>query len=99
MSYFVLWAEDCPNSLELRQKLRPAHRARLRRHSHPVVCHSGGPWLDNRGEMAGSVLFIEAESIEHVQAYIAEDPYVQNGLYRKVEIHPFVWGLGQPEDS
>ena len=99
VSYFVLWAQDRPNSLELRQKLRPEHRARLRQHDHPVVCRSGGPWLNDAGEMAGSVLVIEAASIDAVEAYVAEDPYVQNDLYQSIEIRPFVWGLGQPEDS
>jgi len=97
MSFFVLWAKDKSNALELRSTLRPEHRARLRTHDHQVVCHCGGPWLDDHGQMAGSVLFIEADSIEAVEKYISDDPYVTHGLYESYEIRPFVWGLGQPE--
>jgi uncharacterized protein YciI len=49
--------------------------------------------------MNGTMLVIEAETEEAVRAYLAEDPYMQAGLYERLEVRPFNWGLGQPETA
>lgn len=96
MSHFVFWGEDRADGLADRLRVRDEHRAWLRTHPHPVTCLSGGPWLNAQGDMAGSMLVIEAESIDAVAAYLAEDPYAKVGLFKSSRIQPFVWGLGQP---
>lgn len=99
MAYFCVHALDHADRLEDRLRLRESHRARLRRHDHPVTVRIGGPLLDEAGRMIGSLLVIEAADREAVEAYLAHDPYVFGGLYREVAIHAFNWGLGQPEAS
>jgi len=95
--YFVVYAIDRPGAAAIRAQHRPAHRDRLRRHEHPVAVRIGGPLLDEGGAMIGSMLVIEAENAAAVETYLAGDPYVENGLYARVEVRPFAWGLGAPD--
>ena len=73
-----------------------AHRARLREHDRPVRVRIGGPLLDNDGGMIGTMLVVEAESIDLVKRFFDQDPHVRADVYASVAIHPFNWGLGNP---
>ncbi len=97
MAYFVVHALDKPGRAELREENRPAHRARLRNPDDPVKVHVGGPLLDEGGAMIGTMLVVEAGDKAVVEAFVSGDPYTQAGLYDTVHIHPYLWGLGQPE--
>lgn len=97
MPYFVVHALDADGKADARAKARSAHRQRLRSHSHPLTVHIGGPLLNDANEMCGTLLVIEAESEDVVGHYLAGDPYSKAGVYRKVDIHEYNWGLGQPE--
>lgn len=99
MAYFVVYGLDAPGSAEVRTAHRAAHRERLRAPDHPVTVHVGGPLLDEVGDMIGSLLIIEADSMATVEAFVAGDPYSKNDLYASVEIRPFNWGLGAPESG
>jgi hypothetical protein len=82
----------------VRAAVRDAHRKRLREHDHPVTVRLGGPTLDEKGRMNGSLLVIEAASRADVEAFLSGDPYVEAGLYDRTEIRPWNWGLGKPEE-
>ncbi|MBF9033180.1 YciI family protein [Rhodobacterales bacterium HKCCE2091] len=97
MAYFSVYAMDAPGKQDLRQRLRPAHRERLRAHDHPVTVHIGGPLLGGDNEMIGTLLVVEAADGDAVEAFLSGDPYMEQGLFRSVEIRPFLWGLGQPD--
>ncbi len=97
-TYFAVWARDRPGMLEQRQRVREAHRARLREGAPGVRVVLGGPTTDEAGDMAGSLLVIEAVDIERVRAFVADDPYVAEGVYdpASVQILPWRWGIGRP---
>lgn len=97
--YFAVFATDRPRLETLRRQIRPAHRAHLRDPSpHPVVVRLGEPTLDERdGRMNGTLLVVEAASLDEVQAFLADDPYVRAGLFQRVEIRPWNWSLGAPD--
>ena len=99
--YFVVWATDQEGTQAARLAVRDAHRARLREPgAHPVVVVAGGPTLsESEGGMNGSLLVIEADDIEAVRRFVAEDPYELAGVYACVEIRPWQWGLGTPNRS
>ncbi len=99
MPYFVVHALDALDKVAERTSNRPAHRARLREHDHPVTVHIGGPLLDDAGVMCGTMLVVEAAKPADVEAYLAGDPYTLAGVYGSVAIHGYRWGLGQPEDD
>ena len=97
VTYFCVHAFDHPGRLADRTRLRETHRARLRQHDHPVKVLIGGPLADDDGTMIGSMLVIEARDRAAAVAYLAGDPYMRNGLYQRVEVTRFNWGLGVPE--
>jgi len=93
---FVVWANDHPGSLAQRQQVREAHRARLRDPApHRVQVLLAGPTLDAVADtMNGTLLVVEAATLDEVQAFVADDPYVQHGVYERVEIRPWRCGIG-----
>lgn len=94
---FAIYALDNPDTGDLRAQHRDAHRARLRNHAHPVTVVSAGPLFADDGKTAvGSIFVMEAESLEAVRRYMAEDPFVLNAIYGTVNIHPFTWTIGGP---
>lgn len=97
--FFAVFATDHPDSLVLRQRLRPSHQAHLRAtDAHRVVVRLGGPTLDDAGlAMNGTLLVIEAGSLSEVESFIQDDPYVQAGLFSSIQIRPWHWSLGNPE--
>jgi hypothetical protein len=46
----------------------------------------GGPMLDDNGDMAGSLVIMEAESRAEAEAFNAADPYTLAGLWERVDI-------------
>lgn len=99
MPFFVVHALDAPGKAAARVENRPAHRARLRRHDHPLTVRIGGPLLNETGEMCGTMLVVEAKSRKDVKEYLAVDPYALSGVYQSVSIYAFNWGLRQPEEQ
>jgi uncharacterized protein YciI len=89
--HFLLIATDKPNALELRMATRQAHLDYVRGSS---LVKIGGPMLNDAGEMAGSMLVLEAEDQAAAQAFAAADPYAVAGLFEKVELRPFKLTLG-----
>lgn len=96
MTLYAVWATDCEGVLAERERVRPAHRARLRAPgAHPVRVVLAGPTLERvAGSMNGTLLVVEAEDAQAVHDFVCGDPYFEAGVYRSVEIRPFVCGLG-----
>ena len=97
MPYYTIHALDAPGKASARSEARPSHRARLREHDYDVTVRIGGPLLNDRGDMCGTLLVIEADDKAKVVEFLQGDPYSQAGVYERVEIHEFNWGLGKPE--
>ena len=96
--YFVVFATDKPGVQELRETNRPAHREYLRNPGrHRVTVRIAGPtFSDDTSAMNGTMLIVEAENIDPVRAFVAEDPYSRAGLFQSVEIRLWNWGLNNP---
>lgn len=99
MAYFAVHALDKPGSGAIRAENRPAHRARLRAHDHPLQVVVGGPLMSDDGSMVGTLLIVDAATREEVEAFVSGDPYATAGLYERVDIRPFAWGLGAPAQA
>lgn len=87
MALFVLTCLDKPGALALRLANREAHFAYIG--GLPHVLRLGGPFLDEAGDMAGSLMIIEVEDLAAAQAFSAGDPYVKAGLFQSVDIRPW----------
>jgi len=86
MAHFVLICIDKPNSLALRMANREAHLAYA---GGLGVVRLGGPFLDENGDMAGSLIVLEVEDRAAAEAFAAGDPYGKAGLFERVEIRPW----------
>ena len=86
MPLFVLTCVDKPGGLQARLDAREAHLAYVRETGQLKL---GGPFLDEAGQMAGSLLIIEAEDLAAAQAFSARDPYQLAGVFQSVDIRAF----------
>jgi len=96
MTDFLIYAEDKPDSLHIRQEAREAHIAWLKTPS-TVKLLTAGPWLDEAGQMRGSLVIVEAESKTIVEDWLANDPYKAAGLTASVIIKDYLWVIGRPK--
>ena len=80
---FALIAKDKPGSLEVRKANREAHVAYLK--STDAV-EMAGPFLNENGDMCGSLIVLEFDDITEAQAWAAEDPYKKADLFASIEI-------------
>ena len=88
---FMVYTRDNDDAIDIRKANRETHLAYLRKDG-DVKAISAGPWLADRGlkggSAVGSLLVVEAVSIEAVKAWNKADPYVLAGLTAEVIIHP-----------
>jgi uncharacterized protein YciI len=87
MPLFVISWMDKPDSLELRMANREAHLAYAAKHHDQV--RLGGPFLGPDGQMAGSMMVLEMESLEAAQAFHDADPYKLAGLIEHSDVRPW----------
>ena len=93
MTIFAIHCVDKPNSLELRMATREAHLAYVGGFREQL--RLGGPMLNQGGDMAGSIILVEMETLAEAQAFAASDPYNQAGLFERVHISAFRPTLGK----
>ena len=89
MALFVISYIDKPNSLALRMANREAHLAYAHADDKPVKVKLGGPYLDEKGDMAGSLLIVEAPTRADAMAFTENDPYVRAGLFSSIDVRPY----------
>jgi len=83
---FVVIATDKDNSLALRMATREAHFAYARETG---AIKLGGPFLNAKEEMAGSLIVFEAPDLDAAKRWHANDPYVKAGLFAQSEVRPW----------
>lgn len=94
MPLFVLYGLDKPGGLETRKATRQTHLDWIASLA-PRVKIAGPMFADDGATPIGSVMVIEADSLEAAKADYAKDPYAAAGLWAKTEIHPFNWVIKQ----
>ena len=87
MTLFVISWRDKPGALEVRMGAREAHLAYA--HDQGDRVKLGGPYLDESGQMCGSLIIYEAETLEEAQAFHDKDPYKLAGLFETSTITPW----------
>lgn len=83
---FVITAIDKPNALSLRVATRQAHFDYA---LSTDTLRLGGPFLDAKGDMIGSLMIIDAPDIEAAREWHANDPYVKAGVFARSDIQPW----------
>ena len=93
--HFVIFATDRSDHEKAREGERPRHHKYIHDPELPVRVQVAGPTLDPDSEaMNGSLFIIEAEDMAAAEAFVADDPYNQAGVFETVVIRPFHWGIG-----
>jgi len=94
---FAFVCKDKPGYLNVRTETRPAHLEHLNKLNAEGTLKMAGPFLDAEGKPNGSLVIVEAESVEAAVAIADADPYTKAGLFESVEIKPFNWVFNKPE--
>jgi uncharacterized protein YciI len=92
MATYVFYGLDGPDGLAIRKTTRPAHLDFIRSLGGRV--RVGGPMLGaDGGAPVGTMLVIEAETLDDAKATMANDPYAHAKLFKSTDIRPFDWIL------
>ncbi|MGY4674535.1 YciI family protein [Ursidibacter arcticus] len=93
--YYVIFAQDIPNTLEKRLAVREKHLARLKQlqAEDRLLTAGPNPAIDdeNPGDagFTDSTVIAEFSSLEQAKQWASEDPYVEAGVYGEVIVKPF----------
>ena len=93
--YYVIIAEDSPNSLDKRIAHRPAHLARLTELQNQGRLLLAGPMpaIDSvdpgPAGFTGSLIVAEFSDLQAAKDWANADPFVNVGVYANVSVKPF----------
>lgn len=87
---FVLTAYDGTDSEApaRRASARPAHLEHAAEIEATGQLIAGGAILNAAGQMIGSTMYVDFESREELDAWIADDPYVTGNVWQEITIQP-----------
>ena len=81
MLYAVI-CKDKPGALQTRLGTRAAHLAYIEATG---IVKMAGPFLED-GQMCGSLVIVEAETLAAAQDWAANDPYAKAGLFASATV-------------
>jgi len=93
--WYAIEGHDVPDSLPRRQRARPAHLARLEalRDAGRLLLAGPFPAIDSEDPgpagFTGSLIVAEFETLAAARAWADADPYVEAGVYARVDVRPF----------
>ena len=79
----ALICHDKPAALQTRIDNRQAHLAYI---AATGVVELAGPFLDDQGQMTGSLIILNVETLKAAQDWAQADPYAKAGLFDSVSI-------------
>jgi uncharacterized protein len=88
---FALICRDKPGALPTRLETRAAHLAYIEATG---VVEMAGPFLDDVGQMTGSLVVIEVPDRAAAEAWAAGDPYAKAGLFESVTVQAWKKVIG-----
>ena len=90
---YALICTDGPTGAEARTTIRPEHLAYLQTIGSALKL--AGPLMSEDGARpVGSLIVIEADTIDDARAFAAGDPYAKAGAFSSVEIKPYNLAIG-----
>lgn len=93
--YYVIFAQDIPDTLAKRLAVREKHLERLKQlqAEDRLLTAGPNPAIDdeNPGEagFTGSTVIARFNSLEEAKQWASQDPYVEAGVYGEVIVKPF----------
>lgn len=93
---YILYNEDRPDGLAIREATRDAHLAYLERHKDKLVL--GGGLLSEDGQTRlGSVFIINVPNRKAAEAFSADEPFRKAGLFQTIKVTRMRRGQWHPE--
>ena len=95
MMYYAMIGEDAPDSLEARMAARPEHLARLNalKDEGRLLIAGPCPAIDSPDPgpagFSGPLVAAEFASLADAEAWLAQDPYVIEGVFARTTVKPF----------
>ena len=81
---FLIRAYDGEGKLDKRMEVRPRHLESMKSLNSHII--SAGGLLDEEGRMKGSALIMDFESRKELDDYLANEPYVLEHVWEKIEV-------------
>ena len=79
----ALICRDKPGHLQTRLDTRAAHLEHINASG---VVEMAGPFLSPEGQMTGSLVVLQVETLAQAEDWAANDPYAKAGLFQSVTI-------------
>ncbi|MCR8557159.1 hypothetical protein KXD93_05875 [Mucilaginibacter sp. BJC16-A38] len=91
MNQYLITAYDHTdaNGLSRRMNVRPHHldgASALKKNGNFIL---GGAMLNDKGKMIGSVMVLQFETVEELEAWKQSEPYITQDVWESVDIKPF----------
>jgi uncharacterized protein YciI len=80
-------AKDKPGMLEKRLATRPVHLDHLKAMGEKLVL--AGALIGADGNPEGSIIVLDADTLETATAKLTADPFIRDGIFGDVEIKPW----------
>ncbi|TXJ08561.1 MAG: hypothetical protein E6Q25_05190 [Acinetobacter sp.] len=94
MPLFVVQCTDHDNILEQRLAARPQHLARLDDLYQQGRLVVAGPMPKDANDTGqgfyGSIIIVDFDSREALDAWLADEPYLHAGVYKSIDVKPFI---------
>ena len=87
----ALMTRDKPGALQIRLDTREAHLAYI---NETGVVEMAGPFLDEAGQMCGSLIVLDVADLAAARAWAESDPYNKAGLFSDVRIQEWKKVIG-----
>ena len=93
--WYAILCDDIEDSLSLRLQHRAAHRTRLEMLDTKGRLLIAGPHPldesqnDGGTGFSGSLIIAEFDTIQAAQEWADQDPFLLNGIYKRVTVKPF----------
>lgn len=91
MTQYLIIAHDGTDALALerRMKVRPVHFEGARQLKETNNYITGGAILDEKGNMAGSMMLLQFETEDELKSWMAREPYITGNVWQSIEVKPF----------
>ena len=87
----ALICRDKPGHLQVRLDNRSAHLAHI---DASGVVEMAGPFLSAEGQMTGSLVILNVDTLQAAEDWAAADPYAKAGLFESVTIREWKKVIG-----
>ena len=87
----ALMTRDKPGALQIRLDTREAHLAYIKETG---VVEMAGPFLDEAGQMCGSMIVLDVANLAAARTWAENDPYNKAGLFSDVRIQEWKKVIG-----